>query len=79
MAGHRETTISVTVGSQVAGLRTNEALIDSIWGPNATMDAVANAIRDYLRQTLILAHNINNGGTLQESEAFVDSNTGRTE
>ena len=79
MAGHRDTTISVTVGSQVAGLRLTEELIDSIWGPAATMDAVARGIRDYLARTIVLAHNIKNGGDLSASQMYYDNNSGPTE
>ena len=79
MAGHRDTLISVTVGSQVKGLKLTEQLIDSIWGPAATMDAVAEGIRGYLTSTIILAHNIQNGGTLADSEMYVGNNSGPTE
>ena len=79
MAGHRDAVVSATVGTQVAGLKINEALVEAIWGPNATMDQVADALRGYVRVLLILQHQARTGGTLLESEMYVDQNTGRTE
>lgn len=79
MAEHRDTTVSVTTGSQVAGLLISEALIDKIWGPNATMAEVAQGVRDYLKFALILGHNTAQRVSLRQSEDYVNDNTGPTE
>ena len=79
MAGHRDSVVSATVGTQVAGLKISEALVDKIWGPNATMDQVADALRGYVRVLLVLQYQASQGGTLTEAEIYVDQNSGMTE
>lgn len=79
MAGHRDAVVSATVGTQVAGLQINENLVNGIWGPNATMDQVADALRGYVKVLLVLQYQAAVGGTLQEAEDYVNANTGLTE
>ena len=79
MAGHRDSVVSITVGSQVGGVKVNEALVDKIWGPNTTMDAVVEGMRGYLRIMLIIGYQARQGGSLAEAETYVDQNSGATE
>ena len=56
MAGHRDTVVTVTVGTETKGLRISEAGVDALW-PNATPQAVAEAlidgVQDAIRQYVI--------------------------
>lgn len=70
MPGHRDTTVSITVGPQVAGIEVKEPVIDGIW-PGATEDQVAMGVRDLLRSTLAFTYHLRAGGTLAQAENFV--------
>ena len=74
MAGHRDTTVSITVGPEVGGMEIMETAVDALFGPNATPSHVVMGMRSNVKLLLYLLYVTQQGGDLAQAQQFIDAN-----